>query len=80
MPDIFALLKSCTVEQLIIGLLFLSQSYMWAKILKLSGKYHQIDKMVLLHSWIIRIKLKVTTFKIHRNGDYEILDPINEDE
>jgi len=43
----------------------------------LTDKYHQIDKLTLVHSWIINLKLGVKTVKQHRNGDYEIANPID---
>ena len=43
----------------------------------LTEKYHQIDKLTLVHSWIINLKLDVKTVKMHRNGDHEIVNPID---
>ena len=40
-------------------------------------RFHQLDKLTLVHSWIINLKLGVKTVKTHRNGDYEIVNPID---
>lgn len=77
--DVIALLKATTVDQLIIGLLVLSNIASWAKIAKLTGKYHQLNRLASNHAWIIRLKLGVTTIKQHRLGDFEIVEPLNEE-
>lgn len=38
---------------------------------------HQLDKLVLVQGWILKIKLGIDTVKIHRSGDYEIVSPLN---
>ncbi len=43
----------------------------------MTEKYHKIDKLVLVHSWIIHLKLGVKTVKHHRDGDHEIINPID---
>ena len=39
----------------------------------------QLDKLVLLHGHIIRDRLGITTVKVHRSGDYQIEQPLNEE-
>ena len=43
----------------------------------LTDKYNQLDKLNLLHGYIIKDKLGITTVKVHRSGDYEIVQPLN---
>ena len=48
------------------------------RIKKLEHDNRQLDKLVLVHAHIIASELKVRTVKIHRSGDFEIAQPINE--
>lgn len=44
---------------------------------RLMYKFSQLDKLALVHSWILHLKLGVKTVKQHRNNDYEIINPID---
>jgi hypothetical protein len=76
---LIALWYSMTIDQFVITALIVSNFAMWIRIQALSGKYHQLDKLILVHAWIINIKLGRMTVKQHRNGDYEIVEPMNGD-
>jgi len=39
----------------------------------------QHDKLILLYGHLIKINFNVTSVKVHRNGDYEIAQPLNDD-
>ena len=41
-------------------------------------RYRQLDKLVFAHALILSNKLGVRTIKVHRSGDYEPHNPINE--
>lgn len=47
------------------------------EIKRLEKKYRTLDKLIIYHAVVIRIKLGIRTVKIHRTGDYEILNPID---
>ena len=62
-----------------LGMLVVVYLVMLTKRVKnIEGKYHQLDKLNLVHAYIISDKLKVDTVEIHRSGDYEITNPLNE--
>ena len=44
----------------------------------LADKYNQIDKLTLLNSFLISDIIGKKVVKVHRNGDYEIINPLNE--
>lgn len=44
---------------------------------ELTIKYNQLDKLTLLNSFLITQLNGESVVKIHRNGDYEILNPLN---
>ena len=47
---------------------------------ELTLKYNQLDKLTLLNSFLISQLNGESVVKIHRNGDYEILNPLNKGE
>jgi len=49
-------------------------------VLPLRHSVIQHDKLLLVHSWIIKLKWGIRTTKNHRSGDYEIVDPLNDDD
>ena len=53
---------------------------MWDEIKEVKQKYNQLDKLTLLNSFIISDFTGKKVVKIHRNGDYEILNPLNKNE
>lgn len=78
MPDWMINLPNMTTHQLIDGALILSNVYLWVKVVKLSTKYHLLNAAINSHAWVIRLKLGVRTLKIHRSGDVELVQPIDE--
>lgn len=65
----------------VLGLFVVAYVVILAKRQKvLDEKYRQLDKLNLVHAYIIADKLKVNTVKIHRSGDYEITNPLNDPE
>jgi len=53
---------------------------MWNEIKESKQKYNQLDKLTLLNSFLIAQINGESVVKIHRNGDYEILNPLNKSE
>jgi len=53
---------------------------MWEEVKELKQKYSQLDKLTLLNSFMISDITDKKFVKIHRNGDYEILNPLNKSE
>jgi len=66
-----------TTEQLVISLLICAVIYLNIRIGRLSYKYTQLDKLILVHAYIIHYELGIKTVEVHRNGDYEITNPVN---
>jgi len=66
-------------EKLVITLLIAANILLYRWIKNLAHENRQLDKLVLIHGHIIKDKLKIKTVKIHRSGDYEIVQPLNED-
>ena len=65
----------------VLGLMVVAYVVILAKRQKaLDRKYQQLDKLNLVHAYIIADKLNIKTVKIHRSGDYEITNPLNEAE
>lgn len=79
MDKLLTIWQNMTTEQLVITLLIVSVVllFRWLKIQ--AHENQQRDKLVLLYGHIIKDKLGITTVKIHRNGDYEIVQPLNDD-
>jgi len=50
---------------------------MWAEIKEVKQKYNQLDKLTLLNSFLISDITGKKVVKIHRNGDYQIINPSN---
>lgn len=44
----------------------------------LRAKYERLNTLVSNHAWIIRLKLGVQTIRQHREGDFEIVEAIDE--
>ena len=78
MERILTVIYSLTIEQLIIILLIVGFAYLHRVYLKLAYKYAQLDKLNLVHAHIISDRLGIKTVKIHRNGDFEIINPLNQ--
>lgn len=79
--DILELLKASPADYFIfvLGMLVVVYVIILSKRQKvLDRKYQQLDKLNLVHAYILADKLKVNTVKIHRSGDYEITNPLNE--
>jgi len=79
--QILELLKASPADyfNFALGLLVVAYVIILSKRQKaLDRKYQQLDKLNLVHAYIIADKLKVNTVKIHRSGDYEIVNPLNE--
>jgi hypothetical protein len=73
MPTWIIDLMSGTVTDYVLVCLVFFSVFLYRKVMVFIGKYHQLDKIVLLvcdrsHRDLIRI---------HRNGDYEINNPLN---
>ena len=49
------------------------------EIKKLRHEAVQHDKLILLYGHIIKSKWGITSVKIHRSGDYEIVQPLNDE-
>jgi len=80
--DILELLKASPADYFIfaLGMLVVVYVIILSKRQKvLDRKYQQLDKLNLVHAYIIADKLKVNTVKIHRSGDYEITNPLNDE-
>jgi len=67
------------ITQLVITLLIVAVYLLYKRIECLQVKYNQHDKLLYGHSIIIHMKLGVRTVKLHRNNDFEINQPANED-
>ena len=68
-----------SIEQLVISLLILTVYLLHKRLVCLTNKYNNLDKLVFGHALIISNKLGVKTIKVHRSGDYEIRNPISGD-
>lgn len=79
MNSLISLWQDMSTMELVITLLIASNVAAWIKIGFLSGKFHLLNRLASNHAWIIRLKLGVTTIRQHRNGDFEIVDPLNEE-
>jgi predicted ferric reductase len=80
--QILELLKASPADyfNFALGLLVVAYVIILSKRQKvLDRKYQQLDKLNLVHAYIIADKLKVNTVKIHRSGDYEITNPLNDE-
>jgi hypothetical protein len=76
LEEIMAHIGASPMDYIIIGMGFPVVAFcgfLYLKIMKLFGKYHQLDKLILLICWMSELDL----VKIHRNGDYEIKNPLN---
>ena len=72
--DTFQLLGASVFDVFLV--LALIGSYFQNKWLK--DKYQLLNTGLSVHGWIIRLKLGVTTIRHHRNGDIELVNPIND--
>lgn len=79
MERLLTLWQSLTTEQLVISLMILSNIGLWLKCGALAARYHLLNRLASNHAWIMRLKLGVTTIRHHRNGDFEIVEPLNDD-
>jgi len=75
MDKLITLWQNMTTEQLVITLLIVSVVLLFRMVVMLSGKYNQLDKLLLL----VCDRSHRDMVKIHRNGDYEIVQPLNDD-
>ncbi len=66
-----------SIEQLVISLLILTVYLLHKRLVCLTNKYNQHDKLLYGHALIISNKLGVKTIRVHRTGDYEIRSPIS---
>jgi hypothetical protein len=76
LTEIMAHIGASPMDYIIIGMGFPVVAFcgfLYLKIMKLFGKYHKLDKLILLVCYISNLDL----VKIHRNGDYEIKNPLN---
>ena len=76
LEEIMAHIGASTMDYIIIGMgsvVVAFCGFLYLKIMKVFGKYHQLDKLILLVCYISSLDL----VKIHRNGDYEIKNPLN---
>jgi hypothetical protein len=76
LAEIMASLGASDMDYIIIGMgsvVVAFCGFLYIKIMKVFGKYHQLDKLILLVCYISHRDL----VKIHRNGDYEIKNPLN---
>ena len=67
-----------TIEQLVISLLILTCFLLHKRLVCITHKFNQLDKLVFAHALIINTKLGVKTIRVHRSADYEIAQPIND--
>jgi len=71
-----------TPAVMIIFLMGLPVAYLaWANFKRnkiLTEKYNQLDKLTLLNSFLLGDLTGKKIVKIHRNGDYEIVNPLNQ--
>ncbi len=80
--EILTILKASPADYVIflLGMLVVVYVIILSKRQKvLDRKYQQLDKLNLVHAYIIADKLKVKSVKIHRSGDYEITNPLNDE-
>ena len=80
MERLITLWQNLTTEQLVIGLLIFAVMYLFTALKTVSHQYHQHDKLLLVLGHVVKDKLGITTVKIHRSGDFEIVQPLNGDE
>ncbi len=76
LEEIMSHIGASTMDYIIIGMgsvVVAFCGFLYLKIMKLFGKYHQIDKLLLL----VCDRSHRDLVKIHRNGDYEIKNPLN---
>jgi len=76
LAEIMAELGASPMDYIIMGMgsaVVAFCGFLYLKIMKVFGKYHQLDKLILLVCFISKLDL----VKIHRNGDYEIKNPLN---
>ncbi len=78
MDKIIALWQNMSTEQLVITLLIAANILLYRWIKNLAHENRQLDKLVLIHGHIIKDKLGIKTVKVHRSGDYEIVQPLND--
>ncbi len=75
MDKLLTIWQNMTTEQLVITLLIVAVVLLFRMVVTLSGKYNQLDKLLLL----VCDRSHRDVVNIHRNGDYEIVQPLNED-
>jgi len=73
MMDLLSVWREMTTEQFTIVLLVLTVAAIFGWVVKLSSNYNQMDKLLLL----VCDRSHRDLVKIHRNGDYEIVNPLN---
>jgi len=73
MPTWIIDLMSGTVTDYVLVCLVFFSVFLYRKVMVFIGKYHQLDKLILLICWMSKLDL----VNIHRNGDYEIKNPLN---
>ena len=76
MDKLITLWHEMTVEHIVITLLIIAVVLLFKWVITLSGKYNQLDKLLLL----VCDRSHRDLVKIHRNGDYEIVQPLNSEE
>lgn len=73
--SLIALWQDMTTMELIVGLLIITVAALFGWLIRMSSKYNQMDKLLLL----VCDRSHRDLVKIHRNGDYEIAQPLNKE-
>jgi len=76
LTEIMASLGASDMDYIIIGMgsvVVFFCGFLYTRIMKLFTVYHQLDKLLLL----VCDRSHRDLVKIHRNGDYEIKNPLN---
>lgn len=79
MEKLITLWQDMTIEQLVITLLIIAVVVLFGIVKKIRYVQAQHDKLILVQAHIIAAKLGIKTVNIHRSGDYEISQPLNQD-
>jgi hypothetical protein len=62
--------------------IFILVSVRWHDMREIKRLRHMVtqhDKLILVQAWLLKIKLGINTVNVHRTGDYEIVNPLNND-
>ena len=76
MMDLLSVWNSITIEQLFMTMLAIGIGSLYTALKVMQHQVRQLDKLVLL----LCDRVARDAVKIHRSGDYEIVNPLNKEQ